>query len=138
MTNKPLNILLVTSNPEAMNELFLALQRHRALAVDKASTPQHALTAIQAGAVDALVVDEKLGETSGMQFVREVVSRYPLINCALVSSLPADDFHEATEGLGIFLQVPARPGTETAEKLVVVLDKIYGLLATPDTERRQS
>jgi DNA-binding NtrC family response regulator len=138
VTKKPLNIVLVTGTPEAMTDLFRALQRYQAITVGNAATPQHALAAIQAGTVDVLVVDETVGETSGLQFVREVVSRYPLINCALVSSLPADDFHEATEGLGIFLQVPVQPGTETAEKLVVVLDKIYGLLAKPDTERRQS
>lgn len=138
MTTKPLNILLAASDPARLRALSEALHNYQAIGVSSATTRQQALAALMGGAVDVLVVDETLAETSGLQFVREVVGAYPLINCALVSTLPPDEFHEATEGLGIFLQVPAEPGPETAADMIGVLDKIYGLLTAEDTDRRQS
>ena len=138
VTTKPLKILLAAGDPTHLQNLSGALHNHQAMTVSSASTPHQVLTAIKAGAVDVLVVDETLAETSGLQFVREVVSAYPLINCALVSTLPPDEFHEATEGLGVFMQVPPRPGPETAAEMIGVLDRIYGLLAATDTDRRRS
>lgn len=138
MTIKPLKILLAAGDPERMRGLSEALHHHQAITVSSVTTSQQALSAIKDTAVDVLVVDETLPETSGLRFVREVVGAYPLINCALVSSLAPEEFHEATEGLGLFMQLPPRPGAETAAEMIRILDKIYGLLATADTERRQS
>jgi len=138
VTTKPLRILLAAGDPARMQNLSDALHNHQAINVSSASTPHQALTAIQAGAVDVLVVDETLAETSGLQFVREVVGSYPLINCALVSTLPPDEFHEVTEGLGVFMHVPPRPGAETAAEMITLLDKIYGLLTAAGTDRRLS
>ncbi|MCB2215983.1 response regulator [Desulfofustis glycolicus] len=136
MTTKPLKILLAAGDPERMRDLSDALQKNQAITVSSVATTQQTLSVIKAGTVDVLVVDETLLETSGLQFVKEVVGTYPLINCALVSPLAPEEFHETTEGLGLFMQLPPRPGAETAAQMIGVLDKIYGLLATSDTDRR--
>jgi CheY-like chemotaxis protein len=138
VTTKPLKILLAADNPERMRDLSDALQKHQAITVNSVATPQQALSAIKSTAVDVLVVDETLLETSGLQFIKEVVGTYPLINCALVSPLAPEEFHETTEGLGLFMQLPPRPGAETAAQMIGILDKIYGLLAIADTDRRKS
>jgi len=52
-----------------------------------------------------------------------------MVNCAVVSSLLTEDFHEAGEGLGILRQLPANPGLEYAKELLEQLKKILNLAA---------
>ena len=62
--------------------------------------------------------------------VQELMREHPLINCAMVSSLSPEDFHELTEGLGLFMQLPLHPGAEEAKKVIQFLDSISALMAT--------
>ena len=82
------------------------------------------LTAISAEIFDLLVVDEKLGDMQGLELIRSVVAKQPMLNCALVSSLPTEEFHDASEGLGILMQLPNNPGFEEALQLLAHLNKI--------------
>jgi hypothetical protein len=47
----------------------------------------------------------------------------------MVSSLSPEDFHEATEGLGVFMQLPVDPGAEEAGKMMQLFESISALLA---------
>lgn len=76
---------------------------------------------------DLLVTDENLGDMTGLELIKKIISKKPLVNCAAVSSLLPDDFHEASEGLGILMQIPIRPGQEQAEKLLKQLKNILNL-----------
>jgi len=42
-----------------------------------------------------------------------------------VSALPPGEFHEATEGLGIFMQLSPRPGSADADKFRELLSRLY-------------
>ena len=75
-----------------------------------------------------MIVDEQLDDMSGFAFVNQAVKVNPLVNTALVSALAADEFHEATEGLGILMQLPIQPRRKDAEALLAVLEKIGVLL----------
>jgi hypothetical protein len=76
-----------------------------------------------------VVVDRELADGAALPFIREMTRQYPLINCAMVSSLPPEDFHEMTEGLGIFMQLPVGPGAGEAVQLLRLLESIDALLA---------
>lgn len=78
--------------------------------------------------VDTVIVDEQLADGDGISFVRQLTKVNPLINCALISSLSLADFHEATEGLGVFMHLPVDPGAEHAEKMVQLLESIETLM----------
>ena len=73
---------------------------------------------------DLVITDEHLGDMTGIDFIRMVVSKQPMINSAVVSSLAPEDFHEASEGLGILMQLPVKPGQGYAEKLLDHLNQI--------------
>jgi hypothetical protein len=47
-----------------------------------------------------------------------------MINCAAISSLSHKDFHEASEGLGVLMQLPESPGRDDAAKLLEHLKTI--------------
>ena len=80
--------------------------------------------------VDLVIVDEQLNDMSGIAFINQMIKVSPLANTALVSTLAADEFHEATEGLGVLMQLPLQPQKKDAEALLAVLEKI-GVLMQP-------
>jgi CheY-like chemotaxis protein len=76
---------------------------------------------------DLVVTDENLGDMTGLEFIEKVISIKPMVNCAAITSLLPADFHEASEGLGILMSLPVRPGQEQADKLLVQLKTILNL-----------
>jgi CheY-like chemotaxis protein len=86
------------------------------------------LSMIAEGNFDLVVADENLGDMTGLEFIRAIVAKQPLVNCAAVSSLTPEDFHEAGEGLGILMQLPVRPGREHAQMLLGQLKNILNTL----------
>ena len=92
-----------------------------------AESGNDAIAKITEGNFDLVVTDEKLGDMTGLEFIEKVISKKPLVNCAAVSSLLPADFHEASEGLGILMQLPVRPDQEQAEKLLGQLKTIMNL-----------
>jgi DNA-binding NtrC family response regulator len=82
------------------------------------------LDAISEGEFDLLIADEFLGDMSGIELIAEVITRRPMLNCAVVSSLPPDAYHEASEGLGILMQLPNDAGRQEAGTLMNHLKKI--------------
>jgi hypothetical protein len=50
-----------------------------------------------------------------------------MINCAVLNSLPSDEFHEVSEGLGVFAQLPLRPSKDDAENLLNRLKNLKDL-----------
>jgi CheY-like chemotaxis protein len=88
------------------------------------------LSIIAEGGVDLVVADEDLEDMTGLEFIREIVAKYPMVNCAAVSSLTPEAFHEASEGLGIMMQLPVKPSQKHAEILLGHLNKITGTIRT--------
>lgn len=82
------------------------------------------MSMITKGNFDLIITDENLGDMTGLDFIQKIVSKRPMVNCAAVSSLTSEDFHEASEGLGILMQLPVRPGQEHAEILLGQLKHI--------------
>ena len=77
---------------------------------------------------DLVIADENLGDMTGIDFIRKVVSKKPMVNSAAISSLPPEDFHQASEGLGILMQLPVRPNEEDAARLLEHLKKILSAM----------
>ncbi len=71
--------------------------------------------------------DEKLGFMSGLEVVLGLLSIFPMANSAAICSLSHEDFHEASEGLGLLAQLPPQPGEKEAEELLQQLRKIKNL-----------
>lgn len=125
-----LRILLVGKNPETLADFADQLSRREGIAVSRAGSGKAVWDILGKTKVDVVVTDEKLADGDSLPFVKELTKRQPLINCAMVSSLSPEDFHEATEGLGVFMQLPVEPGAEEAAKMIQLLESISALLAT--------
>jgi hypothetical protein len=58
------------------------------------------------------------------EFIGSLVQNCPMQCCAAVSGLSPDEFHEATEGLGVLAQLPVYPTREAIDALLDHLLKI--------------
>jgi DNA-binding NtrC family response regulator len=123
-----LSILLVGKNPEALANLADQLSQREGIAVSRASSGKAVWDILGKSKVDVVVTDEKLADGDSLTFIKDLTKQQPLINCAMVSSLSPEDFHEATEGLGVFMQLPVDPGAEEAVKMMQLLESISALL----------
>jgi hypothetical protein len=74
------------------------------------------------------IIEEELVDMSGFELVRQLMHVNPLINTAVIGSMPAGVFHEAAEGLGVLMQLPPHPGEKDAEALLARFAKISGLM----------
>ncbi|MFZ5562985.1 MAG: hypothetical protein ACOZBW_02965 [Thermodesulfobacteriota bacterium] len=121
-----MHALLVGSNASSFALLAAQLEAAHFQTVH-VETVEKALAAADDWKFDLVVVDEKVGDRNGLDCIRTMVMRHPLLNCAAVSALPANDFHEASEGLGVLMQLPPEPGRADARKLIDHLDAIVNL-----------
>jgi hypothetical protein len=65
---------------------------------------------------------------TGIEFMKKLLSINPMINCAAVSLLSPEEFHEASEGLGVLMQLPVSPGKQDAQNLLQRLNDLKNLL----------
>ncbi len=126
MNQKKINILLV-----AKDKGLLSLQQALAVSgaeITRCDGGRSAEELICKNNYAAVAVDANLADGNGLYFVRQWAREYPLVNFALVSDLSAGDFHETTEGLGVFMQLSSDSDEEEAGKMLEILRKINGLL----------
>ncbi|BBO67641.1 hypothetical protein DSCA_15710 [Desulfosarcina alkanivorans] len=121
-------LLLVTPDKANFSELSAEIEKQGASVIWAASGRQ-ALDMLAETTVDLVLTDETLGDMSGLEFVSRQVAVNPMTNCAAVSSLSAKAYHEASEGLGILMQLPPGPGADDGQRLMTHLNQILGLTA---------
>lgn len=121
---KNLTLLLISKNKQGLADLEQALAESGHHRVACFSRPEEVYEAVAAAKVDGVIVDEEVEGTTGLEFIQEFTPRNPFINCALVSSLYTYEFHEATEGYGVFMQLPTHPGRKEAEQIGAHLARI--------------
>ena len=124
-----IRLLLVTPHKNSLLELALAMEKHDDVELTWTESGQKALNMLSETSVDLVVTDEELGDMTGLEFAEQLLRVNPMINSAVLSSLPSDEFHEASEGLGIFAQLPLRPAKADAEKLLKGLRNLKDLTA---------
>ena len=120
--------LLVTTDKNNLKDLALGLDLPNG-AIHWASSGDEALEIINQKTFDLVISDEKLADMTGLAFVEKLVKINPMINCAAVSSLSKSEYHEASEGLGILMQLPAQPSQSDGQALMAYLKKVLGFTA---------
>lgn len=121
-------LLLVTSDKANFSELSAEIEKQGA-SISWAASGSQALETLAETPVDLVLTDETLGDMSGLEFVARQVAINPMTNCAAVSSLSAKAYHEASEGLGILMQLAPGPGPADGQRLMAHLNQILGLTA---------
>ena len=122
-----LMILVASANKDSLLELISALAEHDDVRLLRAESANQTLDLASKKAVDLVIADERLGDTTGLELAAGLLSINPMITCSVVSGLTPEEFHEASEGLGIMAQLPTNPGQAHAESLLHQLREIKSL-----------
>ena len=110
-----IKILMVTSEREPFSEFAKMLKQKDDIELSWAVSGQESLEAISNNPVDLVIVNENIGDMTGIEFMKKLLPINPMINFAAVSPLAPEEFHEASEGLGVLMQLPVSPGKPDAE-----------------------
>jgi len=122
-----IKIMIAGRDPASLTALKAGLAKSD-VDIVRAESGGIGLSMMAEGNFDLVVADENLGDMTGLEFIRAIVAKRPMVNCAAVSSLTPEDFHEASEGLGILMQLPVSPGQEQAEMLLGQLKNILNTM----------
>ena len=123
-----IKILMVTSEREPFSEFAKMLKQKDDIELSWAVSGQESLEAISNNPVDLVIVNENIGDMTGIEFMKKLLRINPMINCAAVSPLAPEEFHEASEGLGVLMQLPVSPGKPDAKNLLKRLYDLQNLL----------
>lgn len=121
-----MSILLVTPRAAALAAFAQALGQGCGLPVNIAATWDEALALVKAAppafAVPPgfAVLDQGLAAGDPLALATKLVMVNAMVNLAVVSSLGAEEFHEASEGLGILAPVPENPAAADGAALAEV------------------
>ena len=123
-----LNVILLSEEDSTLASVASVLMGQRRFHVSCLASAEEAWAYLQGNKLDVAVVSDLLQDCTGLQFIKTLVAKNPFVNCALTSPLSKDEFHEATEGYGLFMQLPVNPSGQDADEMIERLNKIYGLI----------
>jgi len=111
-------ILIVTPHRDSLASLAAYLEEGQDVQVAWAKSGRAAIADLMKHPPLGVVIDEDLHDMTGLDLVRRLLPINALINTVVVSELPAEAFHEASEGLGIMAQLPPQPAPEHARTIL--------------------
>ncbi len=121
--------LLVSSDKNRLSSLETVLSENKVETVWAASGFE-ALSSMAEQHYDLVAADEQLPDMSGLELAEKTLLKHPMSNFAVVSALSREDFHEASEGMGILMQLSPETGRDEAGMLLDHLKSILRLMGT--------
>jgi len=122
-----ISILLASSQDQSLSGIESCLKEKKDCEILRSTTGQDALNILSSKAIDLIVADETLRDMTGLELIKKMISKHPMTNSALVSSLSSKEFHEISEGLGILMHLPVRPDENHGEILINKLQNVLNL-----------
>ena len=122
-----LNIVLATARPNAMQAFTAALASNPEVDLKRVISGVEALEAARTTAPHLIIIDADLPDTAPLELVRKLLMANAMVNTAVFSPLSDEEFHEASEGLGILGRLPKEPGMSDAGELLQKLRAVLGV-----------
>ncbi len=129
-----ISILFVTHKKNAFATLIAGLEKKTSLKIAYTQSGLKALDMMKENVFDLVVADQEISDMTGLAFAKKLVKVNPMINCSVVSSLPAEDFHEVSEGFGILMQLPVNPDETAGEALFERLSEVLAITQSKPTQ----
>ena len=122
-----LRIVFATARPKALQAFTAALSSDSEALFKQVVSGAEALEAVRASAPHLVIIDADLPDTSPLDLVQKLLRVDAMVNTAVVSPLSDEEFHEASEGLGILGRLPNEPGDSDAADLLHKLRTVLGV-----------
>ena len=121
-----LHIMLVTGRPQAMSPFIEALRSDAEVHLECFTSGADVLNAARTASAQLVVVDSLLPDEEPLGLVSKLIRVNAMVNTAVVSPLTEEEFHQASEGLGVLGRLPEKPGSGDASELMRKLRKLLG------------
>jgi DNA-binding NarL/FixJ family response regulator len=122
-----LRIVLTTTRPKAVQAFAAALSANPEVHLVHAASGAEALEAARSAAPHLVIIDADLPDTAPLDLVQKLLMVNAMVNTAVLSPLSDEEFHEASEGLGILGRLPNEPGVSDAGELIHKLRTVLGV-----------
>ena len=121
-----LRILLVSARQGTIRALAEGLSSEPDVHLDQVGSGAEALRTVCTASPQLAVIDSELPDTEPLLLVQELLMVNAMVNTAVISPLSDDEFHEASEGLGVLARLPFMPCKSDAAQLLHKLRKVLG------------
>jgi DNA-binding NarL/FixJ family response regulator len=121
-----LRIILATTRPKAMQTFGAALSSNPEVYLQYVLSGPEALEAVRTASPDLVIIDTGLIDAEPLDLVKKLLLVNAMVNTAVVSPLSEEEFHEASEGLGVLGRLPDAPGESDATDLLRKLKAVLG------------
>jgi CheY-like chemotaxis protein len=122
-----LHLVLTTARPEAMQAFAAALASDPAVNLQFVFSGAEALEVARTTAPHLVIIDADLPDMGPLDLVQKLLIVNAMVNTAVVSPLSDEEFHEASEGLGILGRLPHDPGKRAAGEILHKLRTVLGV-----------
>jgi DNA-binding response OmpR family regulator len=119
-------IVILGNSQEKMAGLAAALEQAGG-DLQWADSLKAAQTLVSQSPPDLVVIDERVDDLDCIQAAHHLVMTNALVNLAAVSALPDEDFHNASEGLGILARLSPAAGVQEAIGLLEKLSQMQAI-----------
>ena len=121
--------MLVSANKDSFSDIKSVFAENNVETM-WAESGSKALSIVFKTSLDIIVIDESVADMTGLDLAKKLISKNPMLNIAIISTLSAEDFHESSAGLGILMQLSPAPSKSESEKLLANLNNILSLTRT--------
>jgi DNA-binding response OmpR family regulator len=121
-----LRIILATARPQALQGFAETLLSNPEVQLEQVDSGAAALAAARNSNPKLMIIDSGLPDTGALELVQKLVMVDAMVNTAVVSPLSDEEFHEASEGLGVLRRLPDVPGKSEATDLLRQLNMVLG------------
>ena len=123
-----MEVVLIGQNRPCLMKIISFLSNHQNINCYDTDSLEAALEKVVAEKVDLVILEERFDSISGFQFAESLIEKNPMLYLAFISDLSGEDFHEATEGLGVIGSIPTSPLQEDIDGILSQIDRIQSML----------
>jgi DNA-binding NarL/FixJ family response regulator len=124
-----LRVVLATNRPKALQAFAEALSSDPEVQLQGVVSGAEALEAARTTAPHlVIIIDPDLPDIAPLDLVKKLLMINAMVNTAVVSPLSDEEFHEASEGLGILGRLPGDPGRSEAVEMLRKLRTVLGIV----------
>ena len=123
-----IKILIISERQEKLADFTKALEKDREVDLLTATAVEDAINMAEYHAPALIVVDEQVGDLSGVDLVRRLIGVNAFLNTAVLSASTDEDFHLRSEGLGILARLPIHPGDKDALRMLELLRSLMSTI----------
>ena len=117
-------ILLVSVKKDNLSDLANGLSTAEDVDLHRAESGVSALRSAARLSPRLVVIDEEIGDMAPLDLVVGLLELDATIATAVLSKMPPEEFHEASEGLGVMAQLPPQAGREHVAQLLQKLKAV--------------